>query len=165
MMDSAVTLLPQPDSPTSPKVRPWRSDSEMPSTARTMPSRVWNQVRRFSRRSSSSTSAIVPRAGWGGLVTKISLPLAGRVGEGVSQLLGTEKGQAVPVELRPSLKPGQRRTLRSSAPDLINLVGMRDQRQADFAGDAVRLQGEVAGLIERLGARPHKCRVQPIRVA
>ncbi len=40
MTDDAVTLLPQPDSPTSPTVWPGLMEIETPSTARTMPSKV-----------------------------------------------------------------------------------------------------------------------------
>jgi hypothetical protein len=39
-IDSAVTDLPQPDSPTMPNVSPAARSKEMPSTARTMPSAV-----------------------------------------------------------------------------------------------------------------------------
>ena len=46
MIDSAVTLLPQPDSPTSPTVRPSSMSKVTPSTARTSPSLVKNDVRR-----------------------------------------------------------------------------------------------------------------------
>ena len=45
-IDSAVTLLPQPDSPTSPTVRPSAMSKVTPSTARTSPSLVKNEVRR-----------------------------------------------------------------------------------------------------------------------
>ena len=41
MIDSAVTLLPQPDSPTSPSVSPARTAKLTPSTALTMPSMTW----------------------------------------------------------------------------------------------------------------------------
>src|SRR5260370_641219 len=44
--DSAVTLLPQPDSPTIARVSPGMTWNETPSTARTTPSRVKNQVLR-----------------------------------------------------------------------------------------------------------------------
>src|SRR5687767_1309379 len=47
MMLSAVTLLPQPDSPTMPRVRPRSSVKSMPSTARTSPSSDAKCVRRF----------------------------------------------------------------------------------------------------------------------
>ena len=40
----AVTLLPQPDSPTSPRVWPWATANETPSTAWTTPSAVLNWV-------------------------------------------------------------------------------------------------------------------------
>ena len=40
MIDIIVTLLPQPDSPTTPSVWPARTLNETPSTARTMPSSV-----------------------------------------------------------------------------------------------------------------------------
>ena len=40
MMDLAVTLLPDPDSPTMPSVSPGRRSKLTPSTARTMPASV-----------------------------------------------------------------------------------------------------------------------------
>src|SRR5688572_25215615 len=46
MMDSAVTLLPQPDSPTMPRVRPFSSLRSTPSTARTSPRSEAKCVRR-----------------------------------------------------------------------------------------------------------------------
>ena len=42
MMDMAVTLLPQPDSPTRPVMEPRGTSKEMWSTAVTKPSSVWN---------------------------------------------------------------------------------------------------------------------------
>src|SRR6266850_1306149 len=52
MIESAVTLLPQPDSPTMPSVRPRSRRKSTPSTARTSPCSPWNEVRspRTSRR-------------------------------------------------------------------------------------------------------------------
>src|SRR5712691_4914039 len=52
MRESAVTVLPHPDSPTSPSVSPAASSNDTPSTACTTPSRVKNCVLR-SRTSSS----------------------------------------------------------------------------------------------------------------
>ena len=46
MIESAVTDLPQPDSPTIPSVLPLSTSNEMPSTALTTPSRVKKCVRR-----------------------------------------------------------------------------------------------------------------------
>ena len=46
MIERLVTLLPQPDSPTRPMISPRSTWKSMPSTARTTPSRVWNDVRR-----------------------------------------------------------------------------------------------------------------------
>ncbi len=45
MIDSAVTDLPHPLSPTIPSVSPRPSASDTPSTALTTPSRVWKCVR------------------------------------------------------------------------------------------------------------------------
>src|SRR5439155_20720750 len=45
-VDSAVTVLPQPDSPTTPNVSPRATVRSTPSTARTVPSSVWNSVRK-----------------------------------------------------------------------------------------------------------------------
>src|ERR1041384_4080104 len=44
--ESAVTLLPQPDSPTMPSVSPAATSNEMPLTAWTVPRWVWNSTRR-----------------------------------------------------------------------------------------------------------------------
>ncbi len=52
----AVTLLPEPDSPTIPKTLPRSSSKSTPSTARTMPSSV--AKRTFRPFTSSSLSAI-----------------------------------------------------------------------------------------------------------
>ena len=41
MIDSDVTLLPQPDSPTMPSVSPRMIEKLTPSTARTVPSMTW----------------------------------------------------------------------------------------------------------------------------
>ena len=46
--ERASTVLPEPDSPTTPRVRPWRSVSEAPSTARRVPRSVRNEVHRSS---------------------------------------------------------------------------------------------------------------------
>ena len=54
MIESAVTDLPQPDSPTMPSVLPRSTAKLTPSTARTSPDRVPKYV----RRSSTSSSAI-----------------------------------------------------------------------------------------------------------
>ncbi len=47
MIDSAVTLLPQPDSPAMQSVLPAGRRSEMPSTARTAPGPLPNVVTRL----------------------------------------------------------------------------------------------------------------------
>lgn len=46
MMEIPVVLFPHPDSPTIPKDSPWPTLSETPSTATTLPVRMWNSVRR-----------------------------------------------------------------------------------------------------------------------
>ncbi len=56
MIESAVTDLPQPDSPTIPSVLPTSTSNETPSTAWTAPSRVKKYVFRFAT-SSSAISA------------------------------------------------------------------------------------------------------------
>ena len=62
-IDSAVTLLPQPLSPTMARVSPGGTANETPSTARTTPSRVKNQVRR------SAISRIGVGRGFGAMTT------------------------------------------------------------------------------------------------
>ncbi len=44
MMERLSTVLPEPDSPTTPRVRPRAKVSETPSTARTSPRPVRNEV-------------------------------------------------------------------------------------------------------------------------
>src|SRR5262245_37274370 len=61
MIDSAVTDLPQPDSPTMPSVSPLSTEKLTPSTARTAPSRVMKYVRR-----SSTSSRGMPFLGLAG---------------------------------------------------------------------------------------------------
>ena len=46
MIERLVTLLPQPLSPTRPMISPESTWKLIPSTARTTPSRVWNEVLR-----------------------------------------------------------------------------------------------------------------------
>src|SRR5260221_10382245 len=58
--DSAVTDLPQPDSPTMPSVSPAASSNETPSTACTTPSRVKNCVLRSLTSSSSGKCSPLP---------------------------------------------------------------------------------------------------------
>src|SRR6516164_4443532 len=55
--DSAVTLLPHPDSPTTPNVSPLCTSYETPSTARTTPAAVKKWVCKFSISSSGEASA------------------------------------------------------------------------------------------------------------
>src|SRR5215469_15084996 len=71
MIESAVTLLPQPDSPTMPSVRPGLSEKLTPSTARNSPLSVSKYVARFlTSRSERAVAAPAPgpmigfRAGW-----------------------------------------------------------------------------------------------------
>ena len=54
MIDSDVTLLPQPDSPTTASVSPGATVNDTPSTARTTPSRVKKCVLRPSISSSGA---------------------------------------------------------------------------------------------------------------
>jgi hypothetical protein len=57
MIESEVTLFPQPDSPTSPRTSPRFTEKSTPVTARTTPSPVLNEVRRSRTSSSSSPTA------------------------------------------------------------------------------------------------------------
>src|SRR6185437_2310615 len=59
MIDSAVTDLPQPDSPTIPSVLPLSTVRSTPSTARTTPARVKKWVRRSSTSSSGAISGLL----------------------------------------------------------------------------------------------------------
>jgi hypothetical protein len=57
MMDRAVTLLPQPDSPTTASTSPGRTSKLTPSTAWTVPTSVWKTVLRSSTWSSAPALA------------------------------------------------------------------------------------------------------------
>ncbi len=75
MIDSEVTLLPQPDSPTSPRVSPARIEKLIPSTARTTPSMTWKYVRRSRTSSRGRPRATLPAGSAGsGVRVKRSLP-------------------------------------------------------------------------------------------
>ena len=52
-----VTLLPEPDSPTMPRVSPRSSENVTPDTAFTMPSSVRKRVSRLLTSSSATTKA------------------------------------------------------------------------------------------------------------
>src|SRR6266851_2116745 len=62
--DNAVTLLPQPDSPTTPKTSPARTLYETPSTARTTPAAVKKWVCKLSI-SSSGFACVAPGSAGG----------------------------------------------------------------------------------------------------
>ncbi len=70
MIESAVTDLPQPDSPTIPSVRPFSTWKETPSTAWTTPSRVKKCVLR-SLTSRSATGLRLPGAGVEGVAEAV----------------------------------------------------------------------------------------------
>src|SRR6185312_12463394 len=75
MMDSAVTLLPQPDSPTSPTVWPSSISKLTPSTALTSPSLVKNEVHKsLTRKSGALPRSGLLKAGPRRSTTKASLP-------------------------------------------------------------------------------------------
>ncbi len=62
--DSAVTLLPDPLSPTMPSVSPGPTVKDTPSTARTAPASVRKTVRRSSTSNTGVSAAVAPvRAG------------------------------------------------------------------------------------------------------
>src|SRR5579859_2402667 len=70
MIESAVTLLPQPDSPTSPTVSPSAMSKLTPLTARTSPSLVKNEVCKSLTRNSGASIRLWP----GRSTTRASLP-------------------------------------------------------------------------------------------
>ena len=59
MSESIVTDLPQPDSPTIPRVSPRRRSKDIPSTALTVPQRVVKCVLRFSTAKTVSVFILV----------------------------------------------------------------------------------------------------------
>ena len=68
--DSEVTLLPQPDSPTSPTERARPTEKLMPSTALNSPRSVSNQVRRLRTSSSGGASAADAEVWRGGFTAR-----------------------------------------------------------------------------------------------
>ena len=62
-IESAVTLLPQPLSPTMPTLAPAGTSNDTPSTARSLPASVWKLVTRpVTRRSGSGMAAFIDQA-------------------------------------------------------------------------------------------------------
>src|SRR4051794_24598794 len=61
MIDITVTLLPEPDSPTIPRISPGAMLNDTPSTARTSPSSVRNETRRLRTSRSGSLANAHPR--------------------------------------------------------------------------------------------------------
>src|SRR5262245_19064667 len=74
--DSEVTLLPQPDSPTTAKVSPGATENDTPSTARTTPSRVKKWVFRFSISSSGAAAAMALHVAGKARIERIAHPVA-----------------------------------------------------------------------------------------
>src|SRR5689334_17416078 len=103
MIVMAVTLLPQPDSPTTPSVSPLRSEKSTPSTAFTRPSITWKWVRRLrtsSRTSLCGAAAAGPSARACGsvIVSVVMIPLLAtarveRVAESVADEVDGDDGQ------------------------------------------------------------------------
>ena len=95
MIESAVTDLPLPDSPTTPSVPPFSIEKSTPSTARMTPPCVWKPVRRFvdGQELRHGVPPLAPAS-----ARRFALPLAfafrGRRGRG-----GDRHGD-VPLELR-----------------------------------------------------------------
>src|SRR5881396_2333238 len=89
MMLSAVTLFPEPDSPTIPSVSPRLMWKSIPSTARTTPSSVKKYV--FSPLTSSSRSAMAPPLAAtiadSPAAARLALPSTGNLAEGLERAL------------------------------------------------------------------------------
>src|SRR6516162_936901 len=83
MIDNAVIVLPQPDSPTTPSVSPWSTCSVTPSTAWTTPSLSWMWVRRSWTCSSAVTEPLLPAL----------QPVLERVAERVADEVERDAGQ------------------------------------------------------------------------
>src|SRR5262245_42042981 len=124
----AVTLLPQPDSPTTPSVSPRAMPKLTPSTARTTPSSVWKCVRRS--RISSRGSAIS-----GGLQARVE-----RVAHALAEQVVEHHGQE-DDEAREDLDPP---VLRAAALDEQAAPG-RDRELHAEAEEGQRRLGEDAG--------------------
>src|SRR5439155_557943 len=89
MIDSAVTLLPHPDSPTMPRVRPVSSDRLMPSTAgNSPPPSTANQVLRSRISSRGGPAALVAARRFAGLHRRNQPFGEGQIAAGVVRLRG-----------------------------------------------------------------------------
>src|SRR5262245_26973820 len=77
--ESEVTLLPQPDSPTTASVSPCPTENETPSTARTMPSRVKKWVLSSSTSSSAAGPGMASHGAGKARVERVAQPVAEQV--------------------------------------------------------------------------------------
>src|SRR3954462_10714590 len=75
MTASMVTLLPEPDSPTTPKSSPLSTVRSMPSTARNGPRWVWNSTERLR----ISSNAMAPPSALQLRVERVAQPVAEQV--------------------------------------------------------------------------------------
>src|SRR2546422_5100309 len=139
MMLSALTLLPQPDSPTRATVSPSPTSHETLSAARTTPPRVTNSVVRFStsRRTPTVRGSVAQRRR-GSVVAARGREVRGRAGLERRVLAADRLGHARPPVLR---GPPD-----AFAPDAPAQVGIGDQRR-DAVGERldVALGDEEAG--------------------
>src|SRR3982074_543659 len=124
MILRAVTLLPQPDSPTSPIVSPCGIENEMPSTARTIPSRVRKWVSRLTTRSRSAVGAPLAPARRGFNAREQS---GSRVGRVLAYGAGVERSG------HPEIDPSLSASTTTRHPAIINpMLKGRLWRHRDF---------------------------------
>src|SRR6266508_4114593 len=142
MIESDVTLLPQPDAPTMPRVSPGGIEKLTPSTARTTPSMTWKYVRR-SRTSSSGRlydDGAGSSAAVGTIVNRL-LPRSRveRVAKTVAQEVDGADGQ------------GDGHAREECPPPVAEDLGVLGVREGVAPADVGRLEPEVQEAHERLG--------------
>src|SRR6266404_751581 len=155
-IESAVTLLPQPDSPTRPSVRPRRSVKLMPSTARATPSEVSKCVcsSRTARRGGAGSRARGAASVTAASATSSTHPERARI-EGVAQIIAEEverhdcdedkdAGRQDPGELRDALHvlrvgeevaPAGARLLDAESEERQRALAEDEARDAERGGD------------------------------
>src|SRR5699024_5332947 len=149
-IERAITLFPQPDSPTTANVSPRRMVRLTPSTAFTTPSSSWNSVRRLLSSSTDGASGSSRRSGVGALVGVCCITQS--IADEVHGQDSDEESQAGEHEPRRGLdRPDVLRVLEEHTPaDRWGLQSEAEEAQGglaeDHAGDRHGQRGDqVAG--------------------